>query len=235
LVLLVITCTLLININNPLIGQTYIETKTPNAIRSSVKLADGSIVYLNSASKLNYPVTFTGKNREIELSGEAYFEVTHIQDRPFIVKAGSMQIKVLGTHFNVKAYKNENTITTTLIEGKVELKAKNEKPCILTPNQQAIFNKNTNELAVNNVEANNYAIWRNDELFFERETFTEIAQKLERKFSVNIQIKSSALQNEQFSGHFKRAQSVIEVLDKMKLHRNFQYQTYRDTIRITKL
>ncbi|NJK98273.1 MAG: hypothetical protein HC905_28190, partial [Bacteroidales bacterium] len=115
--------------------QHIIETKCPEGSRSTITLADGTKVELNSGSSISYPSRFTGKQRQVELSGEAFFDVTADKKKPFVVKAGGISIRVLGTHFNVKAYENEKQVFTTLLKGsvRIEIPSAKEQFFVLKP------------------------------------------------------------------------------------------------------
>ena len=120
-----------------------------------MELADGTRVWLNAESRLRYPVAFTGKERKVEMEGEVYFEVAKNKEKPFIVTVNGVDIRVLGTSFNVSAYQEE--VVATLVEGKVQLKKGNEQ-VILSPNQQAIWSDD--EFRVKQVDARNYVLWK---------------------------------------------------------------------------
>ncbi len=119
----------------------YNTMSTPRGGEYALKLGDGSIVYLNAMSELRFPVNFVGNIREVELSGEAYFEVKEDALRPFVIRTGDLRIRVLGTEFNVRAYGGEKMVSTTLVEGRVELSARRGKPVVLHPGEQGGFSR----------------------------------------------------------------------------------------------
>lgn len=216
-----------------------IETINPNGIKSKIVLSDGTIVNLNSGSSLSYPAEFKKKQRSVILKGEAYFEVTRDKKHPFIVKTGNINIKVLGTHFNVNAYTDDNKIITSLLEGSVIIEksistAKHTESIILFPNQQAIFYKASNTINVQKVDANLIASWKDGQYYFNKENFVEITRKLEHGFNVKIKISSTELEKEVFSGIFDKGESIQNILDIMKKHRNFDYKYTANKIEIFK-
>lgn len=124
----------------------YNTMTTPRGNQYSLVLADGTRVWLNAASSITYPVAFAGKERRVQITGEAYFEVAHEKERPFIVSSGEASIQVLGTHFNVNAYKDERTLNVTLLEGSVSV-TKGDRQLLIEPGQQARVGEGTLALA----------------------------------------------------------------------------------------
>lgn len=205
-----------------------IEAKSPYGIRSMITLPDGTIVNLNSGSTLIYPANFVQDERKVIIKGEAYFEVSEDKKHPFIVTANEISIKVLGTHFNIKAYAEDNQIVTSLIQGSICITRsgndiKDRKGIVLSPNQQAIFYRTNDSLKVQNVNANLYTTWKEGQYYFEGESFIEIARKLERGFNIKIVIQSEKLKKEIFSGIFDNDESIYQILNIMKEHQNFNY------------
>lgn len=203
-----------------------IETKCPEGSRSTVTLADGTVVELNSGSTLTYPAKFSGKQRKVELTGEGFFHVSSNRKKPFIVKAGDLDIQVLGTQFNVKAYREDNKIFTTLLEGsvRIDFSGKNEKSVILKPNQQAIFEKNVNRLNVQNVNGELFTVWKKGSFYFDSESLGEISRKLEREFNITITIATPDLEKVLFSGVFDKGENITQILDMLRKYRNFNYR-----------
>jgi transmembrane sensor len=206
-----------------------IITKTPNGVRSEITLPDGSIVDLNAGSSLSYPAQFQGKQREVVLNGEAFFRVKKDAKHPFIVKSNLLNMKVLGTSFNVKAYATDERIVTTLLEGSISIektisKSKQSGPLVITPNHQVVLDKISGSLKVQEVNASLIVSWKEGQLYFDGENFAEIARKLERNFNVQITIKSEKLKKEVFSGVFDNDESIQQILNMMKKHRNYEYK-----------
>ena len=151
----------------------------------SLTLADGSRVWLNAGSSLTYPVAFIGNQRQVSITGEAYFEVTHNPEQPFMVSKGDMEVKVLGTHFNVNAYDDENDIKITLLQGSVEVKNKNRKIKIM-PGQQAIDERD-GQLTINKeADLEQVMAWKNGLFKFKDVTIEPIMRELERWYNLDI-------------------------------------------------
>jgi transmembrane sensor len=210
------------------------ETRVPYGKQSKIVLSDGTVVNLNSGSLLRYPSTFKGqKIRKVTLEGEAYFEVAKDKTHPFVVNAGSVDVKVLGTHFNVKAYADEGRVTTTLLEGAISI-AKvaepAEKPLLVNPDQQVVFNKNTGMFQVQHVDASLYAGWTEGQYYFDNDSLTFIVKQLERNCNIKIAIRSEFLKSQIFSGSASKEDNIFQILDMMKNYRSFAYKTYKDSI-----
>ena len=170
--------------------STLAETRT-------VSLPDGTSVTLNHYSTLTYPERFKTDNREVELNGEAYFEVSKDKKHPFIVQTDAVDVRVLGTHFNVDAYRDSHDVRTTLLTGSVAVSNKsNSEHMILKPNEIAIYNKVERKLTRKLlVDATDEISWRHGEFIFDDVPLSDIARKLSNSFGTTIQITDSALQN----------------------------------------
>lgn len=182
--------------------------------KANITLPDGSKVWVNSDSRLSYGSLFNFRERILHLEGEAYFEVAPDKDRPFIVEAGNISIKALGTSFNVKSYRNEKSISAVLMTGKVEVQSKFAKK-ILYPNEQIIADKHTGKMQKNKVEeAAVFSNWRYNILRFNAETFENIAFALERYYNTPIVFKSDKLKKYRFTGTLGNTslESILEVL-----------------------
>jgi len=190
----------------PLGGEYYVE------------LSDNTKVWLNSDSQLKYPVTFKkGETRVIELVyGEAYFDVspsTNHSGSSFKVLTKSQEIEVLGTAFNIKAYKNENTIYTSLLEGKVNVKTTNNSE-ILIPNQQSIVNTTTNSLIkVQHEDIEKQIAWKNGLFMFDKIPLHEILTTLSRWYDISFEFENLEKQNMVFSGVLDRDKSITDLLN----------------------
>jgi transmembrane sensor len=163
----------------------------PRGQKSVLLLSDGTKVWLNAESQLDYSKDFEeGSTREVYLAGEAFFDVTPNPGRPFIVHTAGISIKVLGTAFNVKSYSNDKTIETTLVHGKVSINKmgddETDGSLILRPNQRAIFTKGINTVDIVQVIAEKATSWRTDKLIFDETPFYDVLTQLERWYDVNI-------------------------------------------------
>jgi ferric-dicitrate binding protein FerR (iron transport regulator) len=170
-----------------------LEIIAPIGSRTVVQLPDGSEVYLNFGSKIKYPQIFSGRTREVILTGEGYFNVTHNPENPFVVKTEKLNITALGTVFNVLAYSDDDVIETTLVEGKVVLEKFNEsgkKSIIgtLAPGQHVNFNLKTGDVTATRGNIGKYVAWKDGKLVFEDATIVEVAERLSRMFNVDIEI-----------------------------------------------
>lgn len=184
---------------------------TPKGGQYMVTLPDGTKVWLNAHSLLRYPVYFAGKERVVEVEGEAYFEVTKNKLKPFKVIAKDIEVKVLGTHFNVTAYADESS-ETTLLEGSVDVNSK-----ILFPGQQAQINNQTKKLSVSNVNTDEVVAWKNGLFIFRNEDIQSIMKKISRWYDVEVEFKDKKILNERFGGTFSRSGELSEMLESMSL------------------
>ena len=175
-------------------------------------LSDGSRVWLNAGSSVTYPVTFTGKERKVSIDGEAYFEVTHDEQKPFIVTKGEMETRVLGTHFNIKAYDEEDEIRVTLLEGSVSV-AKNAAGSILKAGQQAQVK---NGIKVNSdVDLEAVMAWKNGRFIFQGTGTEETLREIARWYDVELEFRGKPLE-QHFGGDISRnveASKVFEMLE----------------------
>jgi transmembrane sensor len=213
----------------------FLESATPYGVKTRLILPDSTIVFLNSGSYLKYPAKFLGITREIFLKGEAYFEVRKDLKHPFIVKTSTISIKVLGTHFNVKAFPEEDLFETALVEGSVGLyiNADPENETIrLKPNEKASYSENTGKIILQKAEGKFEASWKDNKFYFDNSPFLSIIKDLERSYNVPIRVCSKELENEIYSGFFDKNRSVYQALDIMKLHKNFTYKMSNDTVLI---
>lgn len=182
-------------------------------------LSDSTEVWMNSDSYLKYPVNFIGKNREVQLAGEAFFKVKKNEKKPFIVKTEAMDIKVLGTEFNVMAYAKEKQWQTTLVSGKVAALLHDDENTSLelSPNQQLIYDDEREEYSVTKVDALQFGDWRNGYFVFQNESLENITLKLSRWYNVSFFFQNKAAQNYQFTGklpRFEDCRTVLSLIEK---------------------
>lgn len=219
------------------IKTTNYTLTIPFGKKLNVVLSDGTKVYLNSGSSLTYPNTFkNSKNRVVKLQGEGYFEVVKNKKKPFIVKTNLLDVRVLGTKFNVSSYKNDNINSITLVEGKVAVSKLEHfennvsKSLFLQPNERITIQKDDKKLVkktVNNVSK--YISWKDKELIFQNDRFIDIAKKLERNFNVNIISNNEKLNNIKFTGKFNK-QDVFDILDAFRVYSPFTYSVNGNNI-----
>ena len=195
---------------------TYNTLSTPMGGQYQLVLPDGSKVWLNSGSSIRYPTAFTGLERVVELQGEAYFEIAKNKKMPFIVKTdNSMDIKVLGTQFNVMAYENEKNINTTLIEGSVEVLERSGKT-LLEPGQAAILNKGSGKVKVSKVDVEEAIAWKNGYFVFPNENIESIMRKVSRWYNIEV-VYQGNLSNKDFVGTISRDKKISEILKMLEL------------------
>ncbi len=213
----------------------YNTLMVPYGRRSKIELSDGSMVWLNSGSKLVYPVAFNGNRREVYLEGEGIFEVAHDKDHPFIVVAENHEIEVLGTVFNVTNYTDENSIGTMLKSGSVQINYKgnsffkpNEKIKIL-PGSLAVYNKNEKQITTKKVDVDSYFLWREGIFIFKSNNMNFIMKRLSRYYNVDIVIENKVLANQTFSGYLDLKENVENVVQIIQETTNFEYTKIGDT------
>jgi ferric-dicitrate binding protein FerR (iron transport regulator) len=209
------------------------EIISPNGSKTQLRLADGTIVWLNSGSQLLYNDAFGKENRNIELIGEAYLNVAHNEQVPLILKVGGLDIKVLGTKFNVNAYPEANDVKVSLLEGSVSMSTDNGiDPAILKPMETGIYQTSSLQISVKPGLSSNALSWMKNELIFTGETFEEIARILERRFDVKINIQNETLQKRCFGGDFGDGYSIEQILNIMAVNGKFNYTTKNNKIEI---
>lgn len=184
----------------------------------SLILSDGSKVFLNSESELTYPVRFCGDKREVTLKGEALFEVTHEPEWPFIVKAGALETKVLGTVFNIMAYANEPAIQTTLITGKVEVAVRNtEWRNVLQPGEQACWRAQTSEWEIRQIDIRLKSLWKDGIIVLNDDGLEEVMRMLVRWYDVEYVFDTPLKGTHTFTGRIDRNTDLESVLKKLTL------------------
>lgn len=187
-----------------------IEVVTIAGEHKELKLPDGSIVWMNACSKINYPEKFNNTTRAIRLEGEAYFLVEKSKTKRFIVTTKDITVEVLGTQFNVKAYPNDLLVTTTLINGKVTVLAPDEK-YTLRPNQELVYNSIEKSAAIQAVSSDAVG-WKEGVLIFNDMTMTEILKGLERQYDVKFSYGQSLQSNDKYSVKFTNGETIQQVM-----------------------
>lgn len=174
-------------------------------------LADGTRIWVNSASEVRFPDYFSGEKREIYIKGEVYLEVARDEEHPFIVHAGENAVQVLGTKFNLMAYPEEQKVVTTLVEGSVEFQS--ERSSIrLKPGEQSVLNLMTNKLEKQKVDVAVYMSWVSGTFEYERMPLSDITRQLSRWYDVQFVFETTEFRDHPFTGIVKRDQSLDEVL-----------------------
>lgn len=214
--------------NKPSEKLAYNELRVPYGKTFNISLSDGTKVYLNSGTTLKYFVNFIkGKNREVFLEGEAYFEVSKDSLHPFIVNANDMNVKVLGTKFNVSSYNDDNEINTILIEGSVSLTNDNitNKEYLLKPGYKGSWNKSQSEISFEKVDTRKYPEWMKGDIIFRNSTFEEMTKKLERNYNVTIENYNKELSLKRFNASFnKNVEDIDDIMVSISKTYPFTYE-----------
>jgi ferric-dicitrate binding protein FerR (iron transport regulator) len=200
------------------------EIIVPAGESAEVLLSDKTHVWLNSGSKLVYPASFSGKSRDIKLSGEAFFEVSHNSENPFNVITPQLTVEVLGTSFNVEAFDKSENVNVTLVDGKVNLKDNNGKVLTkLIPGEKALFDFKMQKIKISKVETVFYTSWKDGYLLFRDERLGDIAEKLERWFNVEIQFETEQLKELKFTGSILKNKPLDQILEVLKYTSELEY------------
>ena len=193
----------------------YVDTnvlRIPKGGEFKLQLADGTRVYLNSATDLRYPVAFTGPERRVYLKGEAYFEVAKDVEHPFIVVTDDVQVRVYGTSFNVNTL-GADGVRTVLVEGKVGIRGQDlDRENVLKPNELAFYDRNSRDMKIETVDPDLYTLWRKGIFVFERETLENIMNTLSLWYDMEVFFQSESAKQLHFSGHMKRYEQIEDIL-----------------------
>ncbi len=198
----------------------------------NLTLEDGTHLTLNRGAQLIYPDRFTGDQREIFLTGEAYFDVAHDSKHPFVVRVGDLSIKVLGTKFNIESYPDSETITTTLLEGSVEVESQlSHRSVRMIPNQQLSYNTRSGEMQLNTLTESEESIRWTDNIWVLHQTpFLEVCKRLERQFHIKVVILNDALVEKNFTGEFHFDDSLESILEVIRITTPFNYELKEETL-----
>jgi len=195
-------------------AQTMLTLSTPRGGQYQITLPDGTKVWLNAESKLHYPYHFSLDARRVKLDGEAYFEVAHHKNRPFIVDTEKEKVEVLGTHFNVNSYKADINTTVALLEGKVKVSLKEGATTVLKPGQQSVVTNGKMEIQTINVDES--IAWKNGEFMFNNESLENAMKKVARWYDLEIEV-SPKLQDVEIWGSVSRHDNFNTVLKLIKM------------------
>lgn len=194
--------------------QTTIEAQrfnrliVPAGARYQLQLSDGTRVWMNAQSELEYPVAFSSSLRKVKLTGEAYFEVQSDALMPLIIEANGYEIFVHGTAFNVSAYNDDHFIQTTLVSGAVEISSRQGSKYKLNPGQMAMINHQNQEIRIENVDTRLFTSWREGILYFNKISLKELSTKLERWYDVEISFENELAAGFQFSGAMENSRDI---------------------------
>lgn len=216
-------------IQNDETTEPQLVTVCANAgMRTHFNLPDGSVAYLNSGSILSYPFPFDKGERRVVLSGEAYFKVAHNSQQPFVVSVSDdrMQVKVLGTEFNMQAYEGDTNIGTTLISGSVLLKLRKDHKTIqevkLSPSEKAVFDSRSGYISVQTVNTEYETAWKEGRLMFKDMPLPQVLKKLSYFYNVKFEVQDPVINSYCFTGVFENKQ-LFQVLEYLKISSQMDY------------
>jgi ferric-dicitrate binding protein FerR (iron transport regulator) len=233
----------------PLQAQMYRTEQVAYGKKTMLLLEDGTKVWLNAGSRLVYPKTFSGRTREVQLEGEAFFDVADRARQPFFVHTGKITVRVLGTRFDVKAYKEDEKVSATLISGKIQVIMNDdpEKKILLSPHEKLTVVKGEvkggtiveNALRyqvqllpqADHSEAVAETAWMDNKMVFNNETFEDVALQLERRYAVRVEFEDEELKHEHVSGVFEK-ETLQQALDILKMTTKFNYQIDSNRVRL---
>lgn len=195
----------------------------------NLQLSDNTRVHLNSGSSLRYPVRFAGDIREVFLTGEGFFEVTKDEERPFVVKTEEVDVRVLGTSFNVNAYPDEKVVATTLVEGKVRV-GYGSKNFDLDLGMQFVYDREDKTANVRTVDMELYTSWKDGYYYFKQESLERIMDVLAKWYNLNVFFQNPELKNMEFGGRLKRYEDISYLLEKMEETQDVQFIIHGNTI-----
>ncbi len=216
------------------LSAKYNTIDVPYGQRSQITLYDGTRVWLNSGTKLKYPVVFSAKTRDVSIEGEAYFNVAKDAKHPFVVSSGKLKVEVLGTHFNVCAYSDENEFSTTLEEGSVKVyDTGNGKFMKMNPGEQVVLDRKTDSFKLLRVDTDLYTSWKENLLKFDDAAFEEVIKKMERWYDVRIAVAPGINTKERFTMTIK-TESLREMLLLVSKTTKIKYEIKENSVLIKK-
>jgi transmembrane sensor len=209
----------------------YNTVSTPRGGEYQIVLSDGTKVWLNAASSLKFPTAFKGTTRDVEITGEVYFEVAKNKNMPFKVFSNGVEVEVLGTHFDVMAYQDEPEIKTTLLEGAVKFR-KNKSEVLLKPGQQAIVSNNSNSIAVKQANIGETMAWREGYFVFQDENIQSIMRKVSRWYNVDVRYQGN-MEDKEYGGKISRYKNISDVLKSLELTGTIRFKVEERRVTVT--
>lgn len=207
---------------------------TPVSGEYQLVLPDGTKVWLNADSYLEFPSKFSSKYRKVIAKGELYFDVASNKDWPFIVESNGMELKVLGTEFNLRSYTDEENIVSTLVEGSVEIRNTKGDALLLSPGRKAILNRTDLSMSEDKADIKAITAWKNGKFIFEDERIEEIMHYMSRWYEINVFFDSPEVKRKRFSLDIPRYATVNEILDLLEATGEISFEVNNKIIRVSK-
>lgn len=210
------------------------ELITPRGGGYRLQLADGTMVTLNAGSSLKYPVSFTDSIRQVFLVGEAYFDVSH-NGKPFIVSCDNIDVRVLGTSFNISSYSDDSVVKTTLVEGKVKITIAEDIALasggkVLAPNDQAIFHRNDASVEIIQVNTSQFTSWIQGKFEFKNSNLDEVMKRLARWYNFEYRFESLTAKDFHFTARINNSQSISSILEMLEMTTDVKFEIKDQTI-----
>jgi len=197
-------------------------------------LADGTKVWLNAQSSITFPTAFTGKERLVKVTGEAYFEVAHRSAQPFRVNAGNQVIEDIGTHFDINAYGDEPAVHTSLLEGSVKVSLDGVKNAIYLKPGQQLIKADGQSAKIKTIDPDDVIAWKNGYFQFSKEPLADIMRQVSRWYNVRVVFRDESLKGETFNGSISKYAYVSQILKKMEITGTVHFEVNGDLITVTK-
>ena len=210
----------------------YNTVNVPYGGTYTVELCDGTKVYLNSGTTLEFPSRFDGKVRSVILKGEAYFDVARNVSKPFVVEVDEMKVKVLGTSFNVKSYVDEPGVYTTLVEGSVAILRDGQPEKKIKPGEQAYYNKGVGTLSIAEVDVNEFTSWKDGVFYFKDIALEEILRLVSRWYDLEVFYMNQGAKSVIYSGKLPMYSSVEDVLRKFEISGDVRFELKGRTLTV---
>jgi len=207
----------------------YNKITTPRGGEYQITLSDGTKVWLNAASSLTFPTVFTGPNREVVLTGEAFLEVAKDVQHPFVIKVKDMNVSVLGTELNIMSYDDEPETVTTLVSGSVRVSSPGNADQVLTPGQHAVINNQTGNVVVKNADIEEETAWKNGRIHFTAANIRKIMRQVSRWYDVDIRFEGN-VQNLDFTCTVSRKDKLSKLLQLLELTRAVHFTMEDNTV-----
>lgn len=212
----------------------YNTLQIPRGGEYFLVLADSTKVWLNSETTLKYPVQFASDIRKVELTGEAYFEVAPNEKAPFVVLSGNQEVQVIGTHFNISSYTENDAVYTTLVEGKVQVSLENnpDTRVILSPSEQSTLNKTNDQIQKRKVDVSQYIAWKDGRFVFQDQTLEDIMKTLSKWYDIQYRFSREKLKKVHFTGNLERYADFSQILEKIQRTNEVKFDVDKNLVTI---